>query len=154
MPHNDSQILRKILNEIDFLEGMLAGVDLDSFENDEIVKRASAMAVINIGELAKHLSEDFFENHPEAELHKAAKTRDVYAHGYFKLDAKLVFQTATEDVTQSKAAILKALEEHSTACDDVPERNAIKLTPEQAEKRSRSRAEILENSSKKHDKTR
>lgn len=61
------------------------------------MKRAAAMSSINIGELAKHLPKDFYEMYPGSELRYAAKTRDVYAHGYYTLRFETVYKTAVED---------------------------------------------------------
>lgn len=51
----------------------------DAFDANEMLKRASAMAAINIGELAKHLSGEFHAEFPGNELRMAARARDVYA---------------------------------------------------------------------------
>lgn len=73
MRQPDKHVLEKILEEIAFLESLLNGVDLDAFISDETVKRAAAMASINIGELAKHLSDDFYAAYPGSELRYAAR---------------------------------------------------------------------------------
>lgn len=101
----DEGILRKIVNEIDYLEDALEGVSLDGFNEDETLKRASAMASINIGELAKHLSNEFHEEFPRNELKMAARTRDVYAHGYYSLSFERVFETAQDDYPRVKSWI-------------------------------------------------
>ena len=77
MKQSDRRILEKIVEEIDYLEGLLDGVDMESFMADGTITRAAAMASINIGELAKHLSGEFYEEHPDSELRYAARTRDV-----------------------------------------------------------------------------
>lgn len=98
----DEKILRKIIAEIDYLEHVLDGVSLDDFNADETLKRASAMAAINIGELAKHLSNEFHDEFPGNELRMAARTRDVYAHGYYTLSFERVFETARDDYPRVK----------------------------------------------------
>lgn len=84
---------------------MLERVDLQEFLSDETKERAAAMTSINIGELAKRLSDDFFEEHPGSELKYAARTRDVYAHGYFTLSFETVYKTAVEDYPRLKTWI-------------------------------------------------
>lgn len=49
MRRPDKHVLQKILAEIAFLENLLRGVDEKTFLSDETVKRAAAMASINIG---------------------------------------------------------------------------------------------------------
>ena len=109
MKQSDRHILEKIVEEIDYLEGLLDGVDMESFMADGTITRASAMASINIGELAKHLSDEFYEEHSDSELRFAARTRDVYAHGYYTLHFETVYKTAKEDYPRVKAWILELL---------------------------------------------
>ena len=105
MKQPDRHILEKILEEIAFLENLLENMSMDAFLKDETVKRAAAMAAINIGELAKHLSREFYEMYPGSELRYAARTRDVYAHGYYTLHFETVYKTAVEDYPRVKAWI-------------------------------------------------
>ncbi len=79
MRQPDRHVLEKILEEIAFLESLLRGVDEKTFLADETAKRAAAMASINIGELAKHLSDDFYVDYPGSELRYAARARRVCA---------------------------------------------------------------------------
>ena len=109
MKQRDRHVLGKIIEEIEFLDRLLDGVDRDAFLADETMKRAAAMAAINIGELAKHLSKDFYEAYPGSELRYAAKTRDVYAHGYYTLHFETVYKTAKEDYPRVRAWIMRHL---------------------------------------------
>lgn len=84
---------------------------MEDFVADETVKRAAAMASINIGELAKHLSDEFYEMYPGSELNYAARTRDVYAHGYYTLHFETIYKTAAEDYPRVKAWILEHLDD-------------------------------------------
>lgn len=111
MKQPDRHILEKMLDEISFLENLLLGVDDSVFLNDETIKRAAAMASINIGELAKHLSDDFYQAYPGSELKYAARTRDVYAHGYYTLHFETVYKTATEDYPRVKSWILEHIDD-------------------------------------------
>lgn len=97
MNESDERILRRIVKEIVYLESLTGSIDLTGFLADETMERAAAMTAINVGELAKHLSGEFFERYPDSDLKIAAKTRDVYAHGYFTLSFSTVYKTAVED---------------------------------------------------------
>lgn len=101
----DERILRKIVSEIDVLGQLVSGMSLQDFLSDERTERAATMTAINIGELAKHLSDEFFAQYPESELRIAAKTRDVYAHGYFTLSFETVYKTACDDYPRVRAWI-------------------------------------------------
>jgi uncharacterized protein with HEPN domain len=111
MLQRDENILRKIIMEIEYLEKLLADMSAEAFSADETIKRAAAMSAINIGELSKHLSETFHNEHPGNELRMAARTRDVYAHGYYSLSFDRVYETAKEDYPRVKAWILGILPE-------------------------------------------
>ena len=109
MQQRDTVILRKINSEISLLERMLENVSMQQFVEDDVLQRAAAMSSINIGELAKHLSDAFFEEYPESELRMAARTRDAYAHGYFSLSFSQVYETARTDYPRVKEWIESVL---------------------------------------------
>ena len=109
MKEVDRRILLKNVLEIRYLERLLGQVDEDAFLADETMERAAAMTSINIGELAKRLSDDFFLENPTSELKLAAKTRDVYAQGYFTLSFATVYKTAVEDYPRVRVWIEEAL---------------------------------------------
>ena len=56
MNHRDAQILQKIIREIDIALEMVHGKSLEEFKNNEMLKRAVCMTVINIGELIKNVT--------------------------------------------------------------------------------------------------
>lgn len=53
MQHRDKIILDKIIDETSVAIKMLSDVKQEDFISDDILKRAAAMSVINIGELVK-----------------------------------------------------------------------------------------------------
>ena len=58
MSHKDEQIIKKILQEIEISSDMMDGKSLEDFENNEMLKRAICMTVINIGELVKNVTDE------------------------------------------------------------------------------------------------
>ena len=63
----------------------LDGYDERAFLTNEDKKRASAMTLINIGELVKNLSDEFRNEHKHIPWKEIAGFRDVAIHGYFTL---------------------------------------------------------------------
>ena len=61
-------------------------------------QNAIAMCILQVGELAKHLSEDFRNRHGEIPWAAIARTRDAYAHHYGHMDFAIVWATAIEDI--------------------------------------------------------
>ena len=111
MNKRDEAILNKIVQEIMYLETLLNNVTETDFLGNETIIRAATMTSINVGELAKRLSDEFFSLYPESELSIAAKTRDVYAHGYFTLSFATVYKTAKEDYPRLRNWIENILEQ-------------------------------------------
>ena len=56
MQHRDKIILQKIISEIDIGVEMVGKTGLEDFLNNEMLKRAIGMTVINIGELTKNIT--------------------------------------------------------------------------------------------------
>ena len=85
MKRSDSIILEKIIEEANVLAQSLDGYDESAFLTNEDKKRASAMTLINIGELVKNLTDEFRNEHEYIPWKEIAGFRDVAAHGYFTL---------------------------------------------------------------------
>jgi len=58
-----------------------------------------------IGEAAKRLPDDVIARAPEVPWRKVRGMRDVVAHGYFGLDSKLVWNTATTKIDEIERAL-------------------------------------------------
>ncbi len=109
MQHRDKTILIKVISELDVALGMIADKDFDTFDSDEILKRAMCMTVINIGELVKALSEDFRLEHKEIPWKSIAGFRDIAAHKYQTLHMQDVYHTVTNDFAELKNSVNKIL---------------------------------------------
>lgn len=59
MQHRDNITLNKIIKEADIAIQMLKDINEINFIENEMLKRATAMTVINIGELVKNLTMEF-----------------------------------------------------------------------------------------------
>ena len=107
MQHREKVVLLKICSEIDVVLRFLEGVTLENFLSNEILKRATDMTAINIGELTKNLSMKFRENYPQVAWKDAARFRDVIAHKHETLYMTDVYKTITEDFPEMKIQIEK-----------------------------------------------
>ena len=106
----DKTVLKKICSEIDVATEILRDTSLENFLQNELLKRATGMTAINIGELTKHLTMEFRNNYPQVAWKNAAKFRDVVAHKYETLDMSDVYETVTKDFPELKLQIEKILE--------------------------------------------
>ena len=111
MNHRDEQIIRKILQEIEIASAMMKGKSLEEFENDEMLKRAVCMTVINIGELVKNVSDETRKNNKQIPWKAVAGFRDIAAHKYQTLKIGDVYQTATEDFAKLREQLVVLTEE-------------------------------------------
>lgn len=97
MNRRDIQILNKIIKEIDIALEMMNGKSLENFEDDEMLKRAVCMTVINIGELIKNVTDETRKNNKHVPWKEAAGFRDIAAHKYQTLKMADVYRTVTDD---------------------------------------------------------
>ena len=108
----DANILEHILSYCQESEQALKELapTRDAFLGNRVCQNSVAMCVLQIGELVKHLSFGFTEEHPDIPWHSIARTRDLYAHHYLTLDVGVLYETATEGLSDLKSfceAILK-----------------------------------------------
>ena len=118
MQHRDKIILQKIVSEINIAEDMLGTCDLDKFLNDEKLKRAVSMTIINIGELIKNISDEMRVEHNEVPWKDAAGMRDITAHRYQTLRMEDVYSSAKIDFPQIKQQLLNILNENDDKSED------------------------------------
>ncbi len=109
MQHRDCIILQKVLSEIDVGVEMLGGTDLHDFMEDEKLKRALCMTVINVGELIKNITPETRKEYPEIPWREIAGMRDMAAHKYQTLRMEDVFKTVKDDFPSLKIQLTNIL---------------------------------------------
>ena len=105
----NSIILKKMLEEIEYLEGYIKDFDFDVFMQAEDKKRVVAMTLINIGELVRHLTKDFRKAAADLPFDDAIGLRDIAAHGYKSLKFERIWNTVKIDIPDIKTKIEKLL---------------------------------------------
>lgn len=109
MEHRDEIILRKVLSEIQVATVMMDGCSLKAFCENEMLKRATCMTVINIGELVKNLSDTIRQAHPQVPWKAVAGFRDIAAHKYQTLKMEDVYETVISDFPRLAGQITEIL---------------------------------------------
>ena len=109
MQHRDKTVLLKIISETEIALEMIKNINFEEFEQNEILKRAICMTVINIGELVKSLSDEIRSEHKQIPWKSIAGFRDIAAHKYQTLQMQDVFHTVTTDFPQLKDDITKII---------------------------------------------
>ena len=112
MQHRDYIILRKVIDEISIGLNMLGDTEIEEFLDDEKLKRAIGMTVINIGELIKNITQETRSNYPQVSWRAVAGMRDLAAHKYQTLRMEDVYKTAREDFPVLKEQIQDILDQN------------------------------------------
>ncbi len=91
MTDRNKIILQKMLNYCEQIEGTLERFnhDKDLFCSDYVFFNACNMCIIQIGELAGNISDNFREAHPEVPWKELRGLRNIYAHNYQGVDYEL-----------------------------------------------------------------
>jgi uncharacterized protein with HEPN domain len=110
MKSRNKSILQKILSEVEALDEMTSDADMQSFLFDDKLMRATCMTLINIGELVKHLSDEFRLAHNVIPWKDMAGLRDVTAHGYFTLRMEDIWVYASEELPGQAIIIRRILD--------------------------------------------
>lgn len=91
-----SVYLRDILSACESIRAFTAGMNLDTFREDDKTASAVIRKFEVIGEATKQLPEEFRQRHPEIPWKEMADMRDRLIHFYFGVDHRLLWQTITD----------------------------------------------------------
>ena len=104
---DDSIYIDHILNSIDRILDYISGKDRESFEADLVTQDAVVRQLEIIGEATKRVSAELRSKHPDIPWSDMAGMRDVLIHDYLDVDFGVVWKTASEDIPNLQALILK-----------------------------------------------
>ena len=110
MSRRDKIILQKVISEIKIGNNMLGDTQLEEFLQDEKLKRAISMTVINIRELIKNITDETRNAYPNIPWKAIAGMRDLTAHKYQTLRMEDVFNTAKVDFPDLKQELERVLQ--------------------------------------------
>jgi len=98
----DGRVIKHIIEHI---ENMLNtqkrfGNDIKIFIADKDYFNSVCMSLLQIGELAHHLTTEFTVKHSDIPWKSIIGLRNVVVHGYGQLDAETVWATLTDDIPE------------------------------------------------------
>ena len=100
----DLNIIRHILRYCTEIEVAHSdfGASKERFLSSSTYRNALSMPILQIGELANHLSSEFKMEHPQIPWKQIIGTRNFYAHAYLSVDMELIWETSLEDIQKLK----------------------------------------------------
>jgi len=101
--------LADILEAADSIKNFLAGVERDSFLQNDLLRSAVLQKLSVIGEAAARLPKEFRSRHPEVEWSDIIGFRNIAVHVYFAVEWPIVWVTATKEVPDLKKIIVEIL---------------------------------------------
>jgi len=104
------ELIRHILDEIDYILTKIPNTDFDSFVKNATLKRAFVRSIEIIGEASKKLTEDVKSKQPDIEWRKVAGMRDRLIHDYFGVDYTIVWDVATTKLPDLREKLQSLLE--------------------------------------------
>jgi uncharacterized protein with HEPN domain len=104
-----SLYLKDILAAIESIEYFIAGMGLETFQDDDKTNSAVMRKLEIIGEAVKQVPDDVRQQHAQIPWKEMAGMRDKLIHFYFGVDYHLVWKTITERLPCVKQDIEKVL---------------------------------------------
>lgn len=115
MKDKDKQILEHMIRyceEIRLAQERF-GKDRETFYNDFVYYNSCCMSLMQMGELANRLSEEFKEANKAIPWKQIRGIRNIFAHEYAMADKGVVYDTLVENVPEL-ALMLKAILERNS----------------------------------------
>lgn len=101
MNSRDLELLKNILDYIEQIDEANSQFQnqKENFETNSVYRNSVALCVLQIGELAKKLSNEYKQyTCDEIPWHQIQGLRNVVAHEYGNIDADSLWETITEDI--------------------------------------------------------
>lgn len=74
------------------------GRDYDIFNSNSIYQNATALCVLQIGELTTHFTDEFKMTYNKVPWDQMKALRNIVAHNYGKIDKEILWETLTSDI--------------------------------------------------------
>ena len=110
-PQRLGDYLSHILEAIDRIGRYTVDMDLQTFLANPLVQDAVIRNLEVIGEASNNIEKqhpEFVATHPDLPLAYAYQMRNAIAHGYFKVDLEIVWNTIQRDLPSLRARIQAA----------------------------------------------
>ena len=103
------ELVRHMLDEIEYLQATSHGVSRERFLSDPTLRRAFVRSLEVIGEATKKMPEDLRRRHGTIDWRAMAGMRDRLIHVYFGVDHELVWEVVTVHVPNLREQLVMLL---------------------------------------------
>lgn len=106
--------LGHIIDAIARIEGYIRGTPKEAFVANQLLIDAVVRNIEIVGEASNRVMKyyrEFRDAHPEVEWRGSYEMRSAIAHGYFKVDLDLVWDTVNNDLPAMRATVQGLLDE-------------------------------------------
>lgn len=100
----DAEILAHVVSYCEQIEETVErfGNEREVFMHDKIYRNAAALCILQIGELAGKLSEEFRREYNAIPWQQIKATRNIVAHSYGTVDPVVTWEIISEDIPSLK----------------------------------------------------
>lgn len=100
----NADVLRRIVEYCNEIHNTVLrfGSDYSIFINDTVFRNATALCVLQIGELTTHLTDAFKGEYTGIPWSQIKALRNIVAHHYGKIDDESLWETITTDIPSLK----------------------------------------------------
>ncbi|GHT02160.1 hypothetical protein AGMMS50276_31820 [Synergistales bacterium] len=110
MSENDIRHLQNILLLADKLIQDIGVISYEDFIHDELLPDACAMKLVAIGEQVNRITDELQEENPQIPWGAIYGLRNRFAHDYFTIDSKMLWDILRNDIGALREQIAKILE--------------------------------------------
>jgi len=83
--------------------------NIEVFSSNKMIYKAVVMSILNIGELVKHLPQEYRIAHAKIPWKNISGMRDIAAHGYHTMNYKIIWDVVTNYIPNLADFIKKQL---------------------------------------------
>ena len=100
--NKDIRIIKYIIEHLENVQNARKrfGDEYEVFVSDKDYFNSVCMSLLQIGELARHLTTDFTAAHADIPWRNIIGLRNVVVHGYGQLDTETIWATVTDDIPE------------------------------------------------------
>jgi uncharacterized protein with HEPN domain len=109
MTVRDNEIIKKLIQYCEKINGFIIGHDYNSFITDEKIIFACSFALGQIGELAGKLSDEFTQGNTLLPWRKMTALRHRIVHGYDSVEMHVLWEIVSEDIPHTKTVLDKII---------------------------------------------